>query len=240
VRNAHKLARSLQTIKAYRAVSDLMLVEVLEGKVNEAVEAYREDPSVLYAEPDYLVYATIAPDDPDFGFLWGLHNSGQTIEGDPGTPDADIDADRAWTFWTGDPDFRIAVIDTGIDYTHPDLAANIWANPDEAAGDANGDGCPGVCGVDDDGDGLIDEDSMGRQPGEYGYVNDLPDDDDENGYADDIHGYDFHYDDPDPADDDTHGSHVAGTIGAVGDNGLGVVGVNWQCKLVALKFLHGS
>ena len=96
----------------------------------------------------------------------------------------------------------VAIIDTGIDYTHPDLAANIWTNPGEIAGD----------GIDNDG----------------------------NGYVDDVHGYDFVNNDGDPMDDHFHGTHTAGTVGAVGNNGVGVTGVNWQVKLMALKFLGAS
>ena len=93
----------------------------------------------------------------------------------------------------------VAVIDTGVDYTHADLAANIWINPGEIAGN----------GIDNDG----------------------------NGYVDDVHGIDTDNNDGDPMDDNGHGTHVAGTIGAVGNNGVGVAGVNWNVRIMALKFL---
>ncbi|MBK7404660.1 MAG: S8 family serine peptidase [Phycisphaerales bacterium] len=157
---------------------------------------------IEYAEPDYIVHATGIPNDSGFGSLWGMHNTGQTVNGDPGIADADIDAPEAWDVFTGSQSFKIGVIDTGIRYTHPDLSANVWTNPGEVAGN----------GIDDDG----------------------------NGYKDDIHGYDFYNNDGDPMDDNGHGTHTSGTIGARGNNGIGVAGVNWQCSLVGLKFLSSG
>jgi subtilisin family serine protease len=193
---AHAVAGALETLREYQAVPGLVLVRVPAGTVRAAVAAYVAAPAVLYAEPDYRHYPAAIPNDPYFGELWGLHNTGQTVNGDPGTPDADIDAPEAWDIWTGDPDLRIGVIDSGINYEHEDLAGNMWTNPGEIPGNEQ--------------------------------------DDDGNGYVDDVHGYDFFNDDGDPMDYYFHGSHCAGTIGAVGDNGIGVVGVNWRCSLVAL------
>ena len=198
----HETANAEKVRWDYHVVAGLQLVEVAEGKLAAALAAYKNHPDVLYAEPDYIVYPAAIPGDPDFDELWGMHNTGQTVNGDPGTPGADIQAVEAWDTWTGSPVFRIAVIDTGVDYDHPDLRANIWTNPGEIPGNA----------LDDDG----------------------------NGYVDDIHGYDFLNNDNDPKDDCGHGSHVAGTIGAVANNGLGVAGINWQCKIVALKFLSSG
>ena len=146
-------------------------------------------------EPDRIITATTLPNDPSFSRLWGLHNTGQTR----GVVDADIDAPEAWNVTTGSRAVVVAVIDTGIDYRHPDLAANMWRNPGEIPGD----------GIDNDG----------------------------NGFVDDVYGWDFANNDADPLDDEGHGTHVAGTIGAVGNNGTGVAGVNWQVSLMALKFL---
>jgi len=163
--------------------------------VEEAIARLRGHPLVVYVEPNYIVSAAVRPDDDQYGKLYGLHNEGQT----GGTPGADIDAERAWNLATGSADVVVAVIDSGMDLSHPDLAGNLWTNPGEIAGN----------GVDDDG----------------------------NGFVDDVHGWDFVNGDNDPSDDRGHGTHVAGIIGAVGNNSIGVTGVAWDVSLVPLKFL---
>ncbi|MDH4082639.1 MAG: S8 family serine peptidase [Nitrospira sp.] len=173
--------------------------------VNEAVLKYRRNPAVEYAEPNYLYWLQIIPNDTQFGSLWGLHNIGQTVDGTAGRTDADIDAPEAWDISTGSPNVIVAVIDSGIAYDHPDLAPNIWANPGEIAGN----------GIDDDGNGLVD----------------------------DVHGWDFGVNDSDPMDpldlnpggNPGHGTHVAGIIAGAGNNGTGATGVMWTAKLMALK-----
>lgn len=197
----HAAARAKGVLVDYHVVGGLQLVQVAEDALPEALAVYRNHPDVLYAEFDYAVCAD-SPNDPEFDKLWGLYNTGQTVDGDPGTAGADIQALPAWNFWTGDPTFTIAVIDTGVDYEHADLQDNMWTNPDEIPDN----------GIDDDG----------------------------NGFIDDIYGYDYYNEDSDPMDDIDHGSHVAGTIGAVANNNKGVVGVNWQCRIMALKFLGGG
>ena len=156
-------------------------------------------PHVQYAEPNWIVRKDQTPNDTYFSLEWGMHNTGQTIQGDVGTPDADIDAAEAWDITTGDANFVIAIIDTGTQWSHADLDGNIWSNPGEIPGNGQ--------------------------------------DDDNNGYVDDIRGWDFYGSDNNPDDEDGHGSHTAGTVGAEGNNGIGVAGVTWQCKLVPLRFL---
>ncbi|HEV8606295.1 MAG TPA: S8 family serine peptidase [Tepidisphaeraceae bacterium] len=151
-----------------------------------------------YLEPNFLLHAATIPNDSFFPNQDDLNNTAQS----GGNFDADIDAPEAWDLTTGSPDVVVGVIDSGIDYTHPDLAANIWTNPFEIAGD----------GIDND----------------------------NNGYIDDIHGWDFANDDSDPMDDHGHGTHVSGTIAAVGNNGADVTGISWSSKLMALKILAAN
>jgi subtilisin family serine protease len=161
---------------------------------------------VDYVEPNATIRAfSVLPNDPEFGKLYGLHNTGEIPSS---TSDADIDAPEAWEKGVGSHNIRVAVIDSGIDYTHPDLSANIWLNPGESGLDALGNN-KSSNGVDDDG----------------------------NGYIDDLHGWNFVANNNNPYDDNVHGTHCAGTIGAVGNNGVGVVGVNWNVSLVPIKFL---
>jgi len=187
-----------QVVRRFKVVRDLEVVRLPEGMpVEAAVKLYRRSPDVLYAEPNYTWHAIVIPTDPQFGQLWGLHNTGQS----GGIADADIDAPEAWDLpnGTGSSNVVVGIIDTGIDYTHEDLAANMFQN----VLDCNSNG------VDDDG----------------------------NGFIDDCYGIDTFNGDSDPMDDHSHGTHVAGTIGAVGNNGVGVVGVNWNVRLIACKFL---
>ncbi len=181
----------------------LMKVELPESvSVKEALAQLRRDPAVAYAEPNYILRIAAGPlatpDDPLFGSLWGLHNTGQT----GGTADADIDAPEAWELSTGSRDIVVGVVDTGVDYTHPELVANLWTNPGEVAGN----------GLDDDGNGVVD----------------------------DVHGFNALTGGGDPMDDNAHGTHCSGTIGAAGNNGRGVAGVNWAVSIMALKFLSAS
>ncbi len=165
-----------------------------------------------------------SPDDPKYGIQWTMDKIG---------------LNQAWDITTGGTtmlgdEIVVAVLDDGYDINHEDMIANWYNNPHDQPGDMNEDGCPGDCGVDDDGDGLIDEDNMGREPGDAGYNSTFRNDDDENGYKDDTQGLN-----PKTGTDvhpfKSHGSSVAGIIGAEGDNGIGVTGVNWNVKVLPIS-----
>ncbi len=158
----------------------------------------RSQKGILLAEPNDRIYAQILPDDPDFSMLWGLQNLGQTL----GLSGTDIAIETVWDNFTDGSDVIVAVIDSGVDYEHPDLSDNIWTSPGEIPNNA----------MDDDG----------------------------NGYVDDVHGYDFVDDDGDPMDGGEHGTHVAGILGAVGNNGIGISGVIWSAKIMPVRFLNSA
>jgi subtilisin family serine protease len=202
-------------------------------------------PGVTLAEPNFTVSIQTQPNDPRFSELWGLHNTGQT----GGKVDADIDAPEAWDVATGSSSILVGVIDTGVDYRHVDLYRNIWINQGEiptavrsTLADADGDGlitfwdlnAPANSGrvTDRNGNGYIDGGDLLADPA---WENGI--DNDGNSYIDDLVGWDFINNDNDPLDDHDHGTHVAGTIGGVGNNGAGVAGVNWRVQIVGLKFL---
>lgn len=113
--------------------------------VQKAIDVLQRLPFVEYVEPDHV--RRPATNDTYYDLLWGLENTGQSINGVTGTADADIDADLAWTIASGDPGFVVAVIDSGVEYSHEDLRNNVWVNPGEVAGD----------GIDNDGNGFVDD-----------------------------------------------------------------------------------
>ena len=190
---------------------------------------------------------SVVPNDPLFSDQWALDNTGQT----GGTPDADIDAPAAWSITTGSPSTVVAVLDTGIDYTHEDLYLNIWLNQGEIPSSL------GSSLSDTDADGLITYRDL-NDLANASYVSDLNAtgyidagdlindptwadgaDTDGNGYVDDISGYDFIANVADPMDDNGHGTIVAGILGAMGDNATGVAGVVWNTQLMPLRFHDG-
>jgi subtilisin family serine protease len=161
------------------------------------MQAFQQRSDVLTVTPDFQLSATATTNDTSYASQWALSNRGQS----GGVVGADIRVEQAWDYGTSTSTI-VAVIDSGIDYSHPDLASNIWRNSSEIPNN----------GVDDD----------------------------RNGYIDDVRGWDFANNDADPMDDNGHGTHVAGTIGAVGNNSVGVAGVAWRVQLMPLKFLSAN
>ncbi|MEW6161694.1 MAG: S8 family peptidase, partial [Verrucomicrobiota bacterium] len=177
---------------------DVQMIEVpADVTVLDTIKNLKASGDVEFAEPDYRVRLSTHPNDPFYasGALWGLNNTGQS----GGAPDADIDAPEAWSVFNSAKNIIVAVVDSGIRYSHEDLAGNLWRNTGEIAGNRR--------------------------------------DDDGNGVVDDIYGYNGVANNGDPMDDNGHGTHVAGTIGAVANNGKGVAGVAWGVQIMACKFL---
>jgi serine protease len=154
------------------------VLRVPKGQVRKKISVLKRYAAVRYAEPDYLVKADMTPNDPNYNKLWGMPK---------------IAANQAWDVTTGSQSVVVGVVDTGVDYTHPDLASNVWSNN----GSVNG------CGAG-------------------------------------THGFNALTNTCDPMDDHNHGSHVSGTIGAVGNNGIGVIGVDPSVSIMGLKFLNSG
>ena len=196
----HGLVRA-EVVREFRIVENLQLVRLPAGmSVKEGERYYRARPHVLYAEPNYVrqaVQTPLTPNDPQYSMMWNLHNTGQS----GGTAGADIHAPEAWGLVTGDSNVVVAVNDSGIDYNHVDLVANVWSSTRSYTVSLNGKAV--TC-------------------------------------AAHTHGFNAITQTCDPMDDNSHGTHVAGTIGASGNNGVGVVGVNWQVQLIACKFLNSE
>ncbi len=155
--------------------------------VKSTVAALSGREGVLFAQPNYIYHAALVPNDPLYTVQWGLPKIGM---------------EETWNLATGSADVVVAVLDTGIDLNHPDLAGNLWTNPGEIPGNA----------IDDDG----------------------------NGYVDDVHGWNSYANSSDVQDTAGHGTHVSGIIGAVGNNGVGVSGVNWTVSILAVKADSGT
>ncbi|HYB94017.1 MAG TPA: S8 family serine peptidase, partial [Vicinamibacterales bacterium] len=165
---------------------------------SEMIARLSANPDVEFVEPNYIIRATAVPNDPSFGSLWGLFNTGQTVDGQAGTPGADIGATAAWDLNTGSRANIVAILDTGIDFFHPDLAANVFAAPRRFSV-------------------TLGSTTVTCETG--------------------THGFNALNNSCLPFDDGGHGTHVAGIIGAVGNNNIGVTGVNWTTTLMAIKVL---
>jgi subtilisin family serine protease len=153
--------------------------------LEEALDEYRSNPDVEYAEFNYIVSINSIPNDPLHPDQWSFSK---------------ISVQQAWNIYTGSSETIVAVLDTGVDYNHRDLQDNMWVNEAELNGTE---------GVDDD----------------------------ENGYVDDIHGYNFVYNNGDPKDDYGHGTYCTGIIAATGNNDLDITGICWNTRIMALKFM---
>jgi subtilisin family serine protease len=236
--------------------------------VADALQRYQASPLALYAEPDYLVHTADIPNDTFFSSLWGLQNTGQNVGGQTGIPGDDIQAVTAWQRITGTTTVPIADIDSGIDYTHADLYENIWINQAEIPMsrrrnliDVDGDGLITFWDLQDprnQGPGKI----MGRNPGRIdaqdilapmvldgngndtgmgGWAHNSTQDGDTQ-HPDDLVGWNFVANNNRPFDDNSHGTHTAGILGAIGDTHIrhGVTGVLWKAQIAPLKFLDSS
>ncbi|HKS26379.1 MAG TPA: S8 family serine peptidase [Pyrinomonadaceae bacterium] len=195
------------------SVNNLVVMEDADGAdMDEIIRGYSNLPDVEYVEPNYTISldpepqgteppsyldsAENGPNDPMFGDQWSLENSGQR----GGRAKADISALAAWDKTKGSDKVVVAVLDSGVDYTHPDLIKNMWVRPP----------------------------NMARYT------------DDQIGTVDDAHGFNAIDDTGDPMDDNGHGTHCAGIIGAEGDNGTGIAGVNWKVEIMPLKFMNAN
>ncbi|MCU1349933.1 MAG: peptidase [Acidobacteria bacterium] len=172
----------VQATATAHGLDRLYVVDIDSDDVEAVAAELGKDPHVEYAEPNFEVKLYATPNDPSFAQQWSL---------------AKVQAPQAWDSATSASGVVVGVIDTGADINHPDLAANIWTNPGEIAGN----------GIDDDG----------------------------NGFVDDVHGWNFNSNNSNLTDNLGHGTHVAGIAGAIGNNGAGVSGAAWSAKLAILK-----
>ncbi len=166
----------------------MQVVKVANGEnIADVIAEYKNNPNVLYATPNYKISLFSTPNDPSYSQEWALPV---------------ISAPQAWDKTSGSNSVVVAVLDTGVDYNHPDLAGNIWTNAKEISGNGN--------------------------------------DDDGNGYIDDVHGWNFVDHTNDPIDTNGHGTECAGVIGAIGNNTLGIAGVDWNVRIMPLTVINSQ
>jgi subtilisin family serine protease/subtilisin-like proprotein convertase family protein len=248
-------------------VSNLYEVNLSKGMtVAQALAAYKAEKGVLDAEPDYNLTVSVVPNDPLLSQQWSLRNAGQS----GGTPGADIHAEQAWNVTTGSPKVVVAVMDTGIDYNSPDLYQNIWINQAEipnawytktsATSGYNKlvsksqikTATPGVITFrdlnnplnrglvwDNNGDHRIDAGDLLRSISQGGWMSGSTKDGD-TAHRDDLFGWNFVSNTNNPLDDNGHGTHVSGILGATGNNATGVSGVDWNVQIMPVKFIGAN
>jgi len=208
-----KNAQYSYKIKNLKTLKNIFLIELDDDKedILSLIEELKQNDKVEYAEPNYNFSINDFEINSDIIYDKDIRLSSASNSNEPNDPlysqqtnIAQTNIDDVWNeYTTGDGSQIVAILDTGVDYTHPDLEANIWINEAELNG---------VEGYDDDG----------------------------NGYVDDIRGWDFHHNTNTPLDDNMHGTHVAGIVGAVGGNGIGVTGAVWNVKLMPIKVFQAS
>jgi subtilisin family serine protease/subtilisin-like proprotein convertase family protein len=241
--------------------------------VQQALAAYSVDANVQFAQADYVLVSSAVPNNPMFNQQYALLNTGQN----GGTPGDDIGATHAWSVTTGSASTIVAVMDTGIDYDHPDLYQNIWLNQAEipksrlapSLGGTNPNGIqdyfhdgyvswrdlndprnigPGKI-TDVNGDGIIDAadilapmvvNAQNQDTGQGGWAYTGNTQDGDTAHPNDFIGWNFVSNTNNPLDQNGHGTHVAGIIGAMGNSGVGVAGIDWQVSLMPVQFLNAS
>jgi subtilisin family serine protease/subtilisin-like proprotein convertase family protein len=250
------LQQGTTIVQKYDVSPGLYKVQLSEYvSVSDAIQGYLWDYRVATAEPDYYLTTASVPNDSQYSQQWALGNSGNGI-----------DAQDAWNTTTGSRKTIVAVMDTGADYNHQDLYENIWINQAEIPAsrmknliDVDGDGLITFVDLNDprnqgkgkitdvNGDGRIDaadilspmqKDSSGNDTGYGGWADGVSEDG--SGYVDDLVGWNFVANNNQPYDDNGHGTHVSGIIGAQGNNSVGVAGVDWSVSLMELKFMDSS
>ncbi|RMH00160.1 MAG: hypothetical protein D6706_04410 [Chloroflexi bacterium] len=192
----------MHILQVHKGATPFLRIKLKPGQsVTGAMRSLASQTWVAKVQPNYIYHSTALPNDPRFSEQWGMRNTGQVVNGWPaGTAGADASLPGAWDENTNCVGITVAVIDTGVDYNHPELSNQIWLNAGEIPNN----------GIDDDG----------------------------NGYVDDVRGWDFVQNDNAPMDFNEHGTHVAGIIGAAGNNATGVVGACWRARIMPLRVLN--